>query len=318
MKKSWRSKSKANLRGKPAEGNEEEILCTLVGFLLLEGPVELKKFNRRERLLRKAYGLTEDQMKAFLKNTFSRKFIRKYCNNGKTYVSLGDASIKVEEGRTVSKAMVEGSGDGGLIQGLLDQIKCASIYLGRTGFTTAEIIRKDGYETVRRFLEKEKVGLEELGIIFDNCSYPISNDGHKLVKRGYLPRFPRYFLREFHSLVLEMRERNKDILQQIFLIVSKYEKYYGNNHVNRDDIADVFGISDGYYHDRLNKEIKEFYPRKYLDSRLKTLEKRGYVVKSKTSSNQNVYSTTKKRMFIPDIIESEVDRVMYRRYHKGL
>jgi len=221
------------------------------------------------------------------------------------------------EGKAL-KAVETLGGDSGIIQGLLDQIKCAPAFLGRAGFTTAEIIRKDGYGAVRRFLEKEKVALDDLGTLLDNCSYPITNDDHKLVKRGYLPKFPRYFFREFHSLVLEMRERNKDILQQVFLIISKYEKYYGKNPVNRDDIADVFGISDGYYYDRLRKQIKEFYPRKYLDSRLKTLEKRGYVVKSKTSSNQNVYSTTKKRMFIPDIIEKEVDRVMYRRYHKGL
>ena len=318
MKKSWLSHSKGNLRRKPAEGNEEEILCTLVGFLLLEGPVELKRFNRRERLLGKAYGLTEDQMEAFLKNTFSLKFIRRYSNNGKTYISLGDASKGVGAEGMRAKAMGPGKDDSELIQVLLAQIKSAPVFLERAGFTTAEIIRKDGYEKVRRFLDREEITVEGLRTILDNSSYPKANDDYTLVKRGYLPKFPRYFFREFHSLILKMREKNKEVLQQVFLIISKYEKYYGKNPVTRDDIADIFGISDGFYYDRLNKNIKEFYPRKYLDSRLKTLEKRAYINKSKTSSNQNVYNSTKKMMFISDIIEKEVDRVMYRRYHKDL
>ena len=318
MKKSWRSKNKTNLRGKPARGNEEEILCTLVGFLLLEGPVELKKFNKRERLLRKAYGLTEDQMKAFLKNTFSGKYIRKYGNNSKTFVGLGGASIRVTEERTTGQTIGKGNDEKQLIHSLLDRIKSAPIFLDRTGFTSAEIIRKDGYETARSFLDKEDIVVEKLETIFDNCCYPITNDNHTLVKRGYLPKFPRYYFREFSSLILEMRVKNKDVLQQVFLIITKIEKYYGKNPVTRDDIADVFGISDGYYYDRLNNRIREFYPRKYLDSRLKTLVKRGFVEKMKTESNQNVYRPTKKKMFIPDMIENEVDRIIYRRYQKGL
>ena len=320
MKKRWLSKRRSDSCGKPAEENEEEILCTLVGFLLLEGPVELKRFNRRERLLGKVYGLSEDRMKTFVEGTLSRKFIRKYSNNGKIFVSLGGASTGTGMGMegTTSQAMGQGRDDREIIRELMDNIKRAPVYLARVGFTSAEMVRKDGYEAVRRFIDKKNIAVEELETILDNFSRQNTNDDHMLVRRGYLPKFPRYFFREFHSLVLEMRQKNKDVLQQVFLIISKYEQYYGKNPVTRDDISDVFGISDGYYYDRLNERIKEFYPRKYLDSRLKTLEKRGYVSRSKTSSNQNVYRTTKKRMFIPDIIENEVDGVMYRRYHKGL
>ena len=317
MKKSWLDKKKSTLWSKPA-GNEEEILCTLVGFLLLEGPVKLKKFDRCERLLRKAYGLTEDQMKALVKNTLSRKFIRKYSNNGNIYVSLGDSSTGSAVEDSALTTMEREIGNTEHIRKLMNLIKKSPALLGRTGFTSAEILRKDGYETVRIFLEKKEIAVKELENILENGSCPNMNDDHILVRRGYLPKFPRYFFGEYRSMILEMREKNKEVLQQIFLIISKHERYYGKDLLTRDDVADVFGISDGYYYDRLNERIREFYPRKYLDSRLKTLEKRGYLVKSKTSSNQNVYHTTEKKMFIPAIIENEVDSVIYRRYHKGL
>lgn len=292
-----------------------EVLWAVVGLLLLEGAVDIRHFERRAVLIRKALGLGKDRFESIRKLLLKKGFIAKQRRGGKEFITLGKASLDGMEREGGERA---GKKDGSpkSLYLLLDAIACVPALLVRGGFSTVDLLSKEHFSEVRDLIRNHDLSMEAVESILREGANIRRENGSGFICRGYLPDFPRFFPWEMRERTLKMGGSNKEILGQIYFIISISGKVDRKEPITRDDIARIFGIVDGRYYVLKDRTVKDAYPRKYLDSRLKTLERRELIERVNSPGGKS-YRTTDKKIYIPKGIEDEVSAVMHWRARAG-
>ncbi len=290
----------------------EEIIWAIVGFLLLEDEISYRRYRKRLKLILKAFGKRKDMLPSLHDRLMEMGYVVRVPCGGKEIIRLGHAAVR-GMGAAERKAPSNGEADMEAIsKKLLALIAEVPEYLVGNGFSSAELLSSKQFEEVKRYADGHGISVEKLENLLYRAS-DLKREDFTVICRGYLPEFPRYFPRGFRDRILRISRGSSDIKRQIFSIVSINGKLDRSSPITRDEIARIFGVADGRYYIRRESAVKKAYPRKYLDSRLKTLEKKGVISRREDSTNGVLFETGPKGMYVPKRILDEVEAVMYRR-----